>query len=128
MADEVVYSDLNTRVIRPSVDKFLTTDAEAVFQSLWRLFTTMEGEIPYFRNYGCNLKIFEHLPLTESSADRIFEYLTDKVSTWEPRGTLVSADAKADYNNNALYMQLYVQCKATGETGVLPDLQVVLRG
>ena len=128
MADSVVYSDINTRVIRPTVDEFLTTDAEAVFQSLWRLFTTMEGEIPYSRAYGCNLKIFEQLPLTEQTADRIFEYLTDKVTTWETRGKLVSANARADYNNNALYMQLYVQCKATGETGVLPDLRVVLRG
>lgn len=125
---QVVFSDINTRIVRPTEDKFLTTDAEAVFQSLWRLFTTHEGEIPYFRAYGCNLKRFEQLPLTESTADMIFEYLTNKVETWETRGTLESANAKADYNNNALYMQLTVKCNATNETGVLPDLKVVLKG
>lgn len=125
---QVVFSDINTRIVRPNEDKFLTTDAEAVFQSLWRLFTTHEGEIPYFRAYGCNLKRFEQLPLTESTADMIFEYLTSKVETWETRGTLESANAKADYNNNALYMQLTVKCNATNETGVLPDLKVVLKG
>lgn len=125
---QVVFSDINTRVIRPSVDKFLTTDAEAIFQSLWRLFTTMEGEIPYFRAYGCNLKKFEQLPLTEATADRIFDYLVEKVEKWETRGKLISANAKADYNNNTLYLQIVVQCKATGETGVLPDLKVTLRG
>ncbi len=125
---QVVFSDINARIIRPTVDKFLTTDAEAVFQSLWRLFTTHEGEIPYFRAYGCNLKRFEQLPLTETTADRIFDYLTSKVERWETRGKLVSANARADYNNNTLYMQIVVQCKATGETGVLPDLKVVLRG
>ena len=125
---QVVFSDINTRIIRPKEDKFLTTDAEAVFQSLWRLFTTHEGEIPYFRAYGCNLKRFEQLPLTEDTAERIFDYLVTKVQRWETRGELVSANAKADYNNNTLYMQLVVRCKATNETGVLPDLKVVLRG
>lgn len=125
---QVVFSDINTRIINPNVDKFLTTDAEAIFQSIWRLITTQEGEIPYFRAYGCNLKRFEQLPLTETTADRIFEYVTKKVETWETRGELVSANAKADYNNNTLYLQLVVRCKATNETGVLPDLKVELRG
>ena len=125
---KVVFSDINTRIIKPKEDRFLTTDAEAVFQSLWRLFTTVEGEIPYFRVYGCNLKRFEQLPLTEATADRIFEYLVNKVQRWEQRGTLVSANAKADYKNNTLFLQLTVMCNATGETGVLPDLKVVLRG
>lgn len=125
---QVVFSDINTRIINPNVDKFLTTDAEAIFQSIWRLITTHEGEIPYFRAYGCNLKRFEQLPLTETTADRIFEYVTKKVEKWETRGELVSANAKADYNNNTLYLQLVVRCKATNETGVLPDLKVELRG
>lgn len=124
----VVYSDINTRIINPEEDKFLTNDAQAVFQSIWRLITTHEGEIPYFRAYGCNLKRFLQLPLSEATADRIFDYLVDKVTKWETRGTLVSANAKADYDNNALYMQLTVRCNATGETGVLPDLKVELRG
>ena len=123
----VVFSDINTRGIVEN-EKFLTTDALAVFQSFWSLITTTEGEIPFFRAYGCNLKRFEQLPLNQLTADMIFDYCQQKVQKWEQRGKLVSANAKADYNNNTLYMQLYVQCTATGETGVLPDLKVVLKG
>lgn len=125
---QVVFSDINTRVLNHSNTRFLTTDAEAVFQSIWRLITTEEGEIPYFRAYGCTLKQFEQLPLNEATADLVFDYITAKVEKWETRGILVSANAKADYNNNTLYIQLVVQCKATGETGVLPDLKLELKG
>ena len=70
---QVVFSDINTRIIRPKEDKFLTTDAEAVFQSIWRLVTTHEGEIPYFRAYGCNLKRFEQLPSAQSEQTKMIK-------------------------------------------------------
>jgi phage baseplate assembly protein W len=123
-----VYSDINTRYINPQADEFLSKDASAVVQSIWRLITTVEGEIPYYRSYGCNLKIFEQYPLTDYTADEIFEYVKEKVDTFEPRGTIVSADAVADASNNKLTMKFYIQVKTTGETGVLPDLDVVVKG
>lgn len=124
----VVFSDINTRYDNPNLDKFLSEDAKAVMQSIWRLITTTEGEIPYYRTYGCNLKKFEQLPLTETTADLIFEYVKEKVTTFETRGDLVSADAMADISNNKLIMKLYVRVAATGETGVLPDLDVTVKG
>lgn len=122
--NDVVFSDINVRVIDYELDKFLSTDAKAVFQSMWRLFTTEEGEIPYFRAYGCRLKKFLHYPLTQNTADAILEYLENKVESFESRGRIVSADAQADISNNVLKMKCYVQVKASGETGVLPDLLV----
>lgn len=124
MSTSVVYSDINTRVIPSAKDNFLTTDAKAVFQSIWRLLTTVEGEIPYYRAYGCDLKRFLQYPLTEYTSEQIFEYVKEKVETFESRGKVVSADAQADYNNNVLKMRFYIQIAATGETGVLPDLDV----
>lgn len=122
--NEVVYSDINTRIIDYSRDAFLTDDARAVFQSIYRLITTDEGEIPYFRTYGCNLKRFLQRPLTKDTANLIHDYIKDRVSKFETRGGIVSSDAAADMNNNTIRMNFYVQCYATGETGVLPDLYV----
>lgn len=122
----VVFSDINTRATSNLGTAFLTSDAKAVFQSIWRLVTTSEGEIPYFRSYGCNLKRFLQYPLTERTADTIFEYVQNKVSEYETRGKIISAEAQADVSNNILRMRFYVQVNATGETGVLPDLDVIV--
>lgn len=122
----VVFSDINTRATSNLGTAFLTSDAKAVFQSIWRLVATSEGEIPYFRSYGCNLKRFLQYPLTERTADMIFEYVQNKVSEYETRGKIISAEAQADVSNNILRMRFYVQVNATGETGVLPDLDVIV--
>lgn len=122
----VVYSDINTRAQNPDEDKFLSEDAKAVFQSIWRLITTEELEIPYYRSYGCNLKRFLQYPLTESTADYIFEYVKKRVSEFETRGSVINAKAYADVSNNTIRMELYVKVNATGETGVLPDLNVAV--
>lgn len=123
----VVFSDLNTRFDTSNL-KFLSKDAQAVIQSIWRLITTEEAEIPYYRDYGCNLKQFEQYPMTEITADEIFEYIKERINKYEPRGELVSSDAIADLTNNTLHMKLYIKVKATGETGVLPDLDVNVQG
>lgn len=123
-AKGAVYSDINTRLIEPEKDKFLSEDAKAVFQSIYRLFTTEEGEIPYFRAYGCRMKKFLQYPLTQDTANAIYNYLKEKVTNFEARGTLISSEVAADPNNNTLRMSIYAQCIATGETGVLPDLFV----
>ena len=39
---DVVFSDINVRLLDYEKDKFLTEDAKAVFQSIYRLFTTEE--------------------------------------------------------------------------------------
>lgn len=121
---QVVFSDINVRLLDYEKDKFLTTDAKAVFQSIYRLFTTEEGEIPYYRAYGCRLKKFIQQPLTESTATSIYNYLKEKVEIYETRGRLIKSEAYADMSNNTIKMVIWAQCKATGETGVLPDLFV----
>lgn len=123
-ASQVVYSDMNVRILDYERDSFLTDDAKAVFQSIYRLITTDEGEIPYYRTYGCNLKRFLQAPLTEDTATAIYEYLVDRVEKFETRGEITSTEAGADMNNNLIVMKLFVKCKTTDETGVLPDLYV----
>ena len=121
---EAVFSDINVRLIDYEKDKFLTEDAKAVFQSIYRLFTTEEGEIPYYRAYGCKMKRFIQYPLTQGTANSIYNYLKEKVEMFEPRGQLISSEVYANPSDNTLCMKIWVQCKATGETGVLPDLFV----
>ena len=123
-ASQVVYSDMNVRILDYERDSFLTDDAKAVFQSIYRVITTDEGEIPYYRTYGCNLKRFLQAPLTEDTATAIYEYLVDRVEKFETRGEITSTEAGADMNNNLIVMKLFVKCKTTDETGVLPDLYV----
>ena len=123
-ASQVVYSDMNVRILDYERDSFLTDDAKAVFQSIYRLITTDEGEIPYYRTYGCNLKRFLQAPLTEDTATAIYEYLVDRVEKFETRGEITSTEAGADMNNNLIVMKLFVKCRTTDETGVLPDLYV----
>lgn len=120
----LIYSDINTRFMDYDRDTFLTDNARAVFQSIYRLITTDEGEIPYYRMYGCNLKRFIQSPLTEATANAIFNYLVSKVEKYETRGKLISTEAGADLNNNLLVMKLVVQCNSTGETATLPNLYV----
>lgn len=121
---DVVFSDINVRLLDYEKDKFLTEDAKAVFQSIYRLFTTEEGEIPYYRAYGCRMKRFLQYPLTQQTATAIYNYLKEKVEQYETRGRVINSNVYADVSNNTLRMEIWVQCKATGETGVLPDLYV----
>lgn len=122
----VVFSDINSRAIPSLGEQFLTSDAKAVFQSIWRLLTTIEGEIPYYRMYGCNPKKFLQYPLTEQTANIVLEYYQKKVEDFESRGRIINADAQADVSRGILKMRFYVQVIATGETGVLPDLDVIV--
>ena len=59
-----IFSDLNVR------DEFVTDskavmiyDSTDIIQSVWRLLTTEEGEIPNFRNYGLDVKRYCQYPL-----------------------------------------------------------------
>ena len=54
-------------------------DTKVVVQSIWRLLTTEEGEIPYFRDYGLSLKKYMQYPLSKATADEIYQYVKGKI-------------------------------------------------
>jgi phage baseplate assembly protein W len=120
-----VNSDLNVRL--PEVNSSDTTvivDKEAVMQSIYRLFHTQEGEIPYYRGYGINLKQFLQKPLGPMLAQEIKEYIDDKIATYEQRVDVYKVNAASNYVNNSVVLQYYIRIKSTGEIIGLEPLVV----
>lgn len=117
MADEssLIYTDLNVRLAVVGTDAINIANAKAILQSVSRLFMTQEGEIPYYRNYGLNLKKFIQKPLTKATANEIYDYVRNKIETYEQRVNIIGANTEADFGNGYIYMQFTLQVKSTGE-------------
>lgn len=116
-----VWQDLNVRdpFVSPSTD-FLLYDTKVVVQSIWRLITTEEGEIPNFRAYGLNIKKYSQYPLTKNTIDTIYNYVKDRVTAFEDRGEIIKADVDASFEQQIVSMSFYVRVKKTGEVVKLP--------
>ena len=123
-----IFLDLNTRlsIIEPE-DTMVVSDAQAIKQSLWRLFNTKEGEIPYFRGYGIDVEQFCQQPKNQDTAQEINEYILGKVNLYEPRAGLAkSPDVLANVDTGYLSFVYHFYVKATGEIIDLPVLNVYL--
>ena len=120
-----IFLDLNARlsIVQPE-DTMVVSDAQAVKQSLWRLLNTKEGEIPYYRAYGLDLKQFLQKPLGESLAREINEYVSGKISIFEQRVDIYKVNAVSDFENSSIILQYYVKSKTTGEIFGLEPLVV----
>ena len=124
-----IFTDLNVR--DPNVTTSTGTmlyDTEVVVQSIWRLLTTEEGEVPNFRSYGLNVKRFCQYPLTEETASSIYEYIKDKITFYEGRADIIQANADADLLKGTISYSLIVQVKSTGETVKLPTWSIQVGG
>lgn len=124
-----IFSDLNVR------DENVTTssavmlyDTEVVVQSVWRLLTTEEGEVPNFRAYGLNIKKFSQYPLTEETANAIYEYIKGQITTFEGRAKVIQANADADLLKGTISYSLIIQVTSTGETVKLPTWTIQVGG
>ncbi len=120
-----IFLDLNVR------DPFVTTstdlmieDTKVIVQSVLRLLTTQEGEIPNYRSYGLDVKQFSQYPLTEKTANYIAKYVEGKINTYEKRVNIVESIMDADYDNNAITMTLILRIKSTGEIVKFPALSI----
>ena len=116
-----IFADLNVRdpFVSPSNDTLLY-DTKVVVQSVWRLLTTEEGEIPNFRSYGLNVKQFLQYPMTEDTVDMIYKYVKDRIEAFEGRADIVSAKVGADFVNGIIKMGFILRVKSTGEQAKLP--------
>ena len=116
-----VWQDINVRdeFVSPSTD-FLIYDTKVVVQSIWRLITTEEGEIPNFRAYGLSIKKYSQYPLTSGTINEIYNYVKDRVSAFESRGEIVKADVNANIEQQVVLMNFYVRVKKTGDVVKLP--------
>ena len=62
--NKYINSDLNVRLSQVNdKDVAIIVDKEAILQSIYRLLNTEEGEIPFYRSYGINLRQFLQKPL-----------------------------------------------------------------
>lgn len=122
-----ILQDINVQ------DKFVTTstdfmiyDTKVVVQSIWRLLTTEEGEIPNFRAYGLSIKRFSQYPYTRETIDTIYNYVKDRVTAFEERGEIIRADVDSDIENGLLFYTFYVQIRTTGDVVKLPTWTVTI--
>ena len=122
-----ILQDINVQ------DKFVTTstdfmlyDTKVVVQSIWRLITTEEGEIPNFRAYGLSIKRFSQYPYTKETIDTIYNYVKDRVTAFEERGEIIRADVDSDIENGLLFYTFYVQIRTTGDVVKLPTWTVTI--
>ncbi len=118
---QYIFQDLNVR--DPFVSKsteFLLYDEKVVVQSIWRLITTEEGEIPNFRVYGLSIKKYSQYPLTPETIKTVYNYVKNRVSTFEDRGEVVRADVDVNIEQEQVYYNFYVRVKSTGATIKLP--------
>lgn len=118
----LIYTDLNVRLAVVGTDAINIANAKAILQSVSRLLMTQEGEIPYYRNYGLNLRQFVQKPLTQATANEIYDYVRGKIEKYEQRVNVIGANTEADFNNGIIYMQYTLQVKSTGEI-IQTDMQ-----
>lgn len=116
-----IFTDLNVR------DEYVTSskdvmifDTKVIVQSIWRLMTTEEGEIPNFRNYGLNIKQFLQYPLTEETVNSIYNYVKSRVEAFEERADIIKSDVDVNFESGYIYMIFYLRMKATGDIVKLP--------
>lgn len=120
-----IFLDINVR--DPFVtdsDALLLEDTKVVVQSLLRLLTTQEGEIPFFRDYGINVKKFLQYPMTKDTADTIYRYVKNKIERFEKRAEIINTFIDADYNNGFFLYVFTVRVTSTGETFQLPTWRI----
>lgn len=121
-----IFKDLNVRdpfVVGSNEAMAYDTllyDTKVVVQSVWRLVTTQEGEIPNFRAYGLDIKQFVQYPLTEDTVDLVYNYVKNKVTAYEGRADIISADVNVDVLRGIISMSFILQVKSSGETVKLP--------
>jgi phage baseplate assembly protein W len=120
-----INSDLNVRLteVNPN-DVTVIVDKEAVMQSLYRLFNTNEGEIPYYRGYGLDLKQFLQKPLGPNLAKEINEYISRKIEAYEQRVEVYKVNVASNFQDQTVILQYYVRIKTTGEIVGLEPLVV----
>jgi len=120
-----IFLDLNVRdpFVSSSTETMLE-DTKVVVQSVWRLLTTEEGEIPNYRNYGLNIKQFSQYPLNKRTANLIYNYVKERLSAFEQRATIIKGILGASYENGIITMDFYLRVNSTGETVQLPTWSV----
>ena len=118
---QYVLQDLNVRDDFVSTStEFLLHDEKVIVQSIWRLITTEEGEIPNFRVYGLSIKRFSQYPMTVETINTIYEYVKNRVSIFEERAEVIKADVDTNVETGEIYMWFYLRMRNSQTVVKLP--------
>lgn len=120
-----IFSDLNVRdgFVSESTSVLLY-DSKDIVQSIWRLLTTEEGEIPNYRNYGINIKQFLNYPLAYETIEDIYEYVKGKIEMYETRAGVYQANADVDFDSGVIIFDFYLVLKNSGDVVKIPTWEV----
>lgn len=123
--NKYINSDLNVRLSQVNdKDVAIIVDKEAILQSIYRLINTEEGEIPFYRSYGINLRQFLQKPLGQMLAREIHEYISNKITTYEQRVEIYKVDAVCNFATSSVILQYYLRIKITGEIVGLQPIDI----
>lgn len=122
---QYVLQDLNVRdeFVSISTD-FLLYDEKVIVQSVWRLITTEEGEIPNFRVYGLSIKKYSQYPMTPETIKGIYDYVKGRISAFEERAEVIKADVDANIEQQIIFYNFYLRIRTTGTVIKLPTWTV----
>lgn len=122
---QYVLQDLNVRdeFVSTSTD-FLLYDEKVIVQSVWRLITTEEGEIPNFRVYGLSIKKYSQYPMTLETINGIYDYVKGRISAFEERAEVIKADVDANIEQQIIFYNFYLRIRTTGTVIKLPTWTV----
>lgn len=123
--NKYISSDLNVRLSQVNdKDVAIIVDKEAILQSIYRLINTEEGEIPFYRSYGLNLRQYLQRPMNQMLAREIHEYVSGKITTYEQRVEIVKVNAVCNFANTSVILQYYIRIKTTGEILALAPIEI----
>lgn len=80
-----IYSDINSKLATANKDIFLSTDANAINNSIFNILTTRKGSVPGKADFGSDLEniLFEVLDdITFALAE---DMIVNEIEKWEPR-------------------------------------------
>ena len=122
---QYVLQDLNVRdeFVSTSTD-FLLYDEKVIVQSVWRLITTEEGEIPNFRVYGLSIKKYSQYLMTPETINGIYDYVKGRISAFEERAEVIKADVDANIEQQIIFYNFYLRIRTTGTVIKLPTWTV----
>ena len=120
-----IYLDPNVRdlLVSDSTDVMLK-DSKVIVQSVWRLITTEEGEIPNFRVYGLSIKKYSQYPMTPETINGIYDYVKGRISVFEERAEVIKADVDANIEQQIIFYNFYLRIRTTGTVIKLPTWTV----
>lgn len=120
-----VFSDLNVRDLFVSnSQEVMLYDTKVIVQGVWRLLMTEEGEIPNYRQYGLNVKKFCQYPLNTETINGIYNYVKERIESFETRVEILRADVDVSIEQGIIYMVFFLRMRASGEVVKLPQFSV----